>query len=130
MREMGQSAAAKKDRRKVHRGGPGCHNDVKRRIALIDIEEIVNHCGAKISFVSEFFQQETPGKLEISDGAICGLLLFLQDIEGDLDRINDQIQIVMRGEKKRIPKKARRQIAAVEKDILKTIEVERAAGKT
>jgi hypothetical protein len=105
MRETGQSAVAKKDRRKVHRGEPGCHNDVKRRMVLIDIEEIVNHCGAKISFVSEFFHQETPGKLEISDGAICGLLLFLQDIEDDLDRINDQIQIAVRGEKERIPKR-------------------------
>ena len=104
-------------------------SDVKRRMDLIDLEETVNRCALKISFISEFFGQETPGELKISDGAIGGLLFFLQDIQDDLDRVSDRIAMVMRGEKDKNPKKARAQIASTREGILRLIETARTTGK-
>jgi hypothetical protein len=71
----------------------------RESINLLALQDIVEDCGTKISFVSDFFLQAPPDREpEFSQTSVSGLALILDEIRDDLDFVvNEMSERVRKG---------------------------------
>lgn len=58
---------------------------------LTDLADMVDHCGQKVRFISDFFNHSIPEDEFFSEKGIAGLHFILRNIEDDLEFVVDEI---------------------------------------
>ena len=69
----------------------------REKVNLTRVQDIINDCGCKLSFASDFFcQGSRDDQIEFSRSAVSGLVTFLDEIRDDLNFVVNEMSEMKR----------------------------------